>query len=189
MSDLIVRWQDVGNVRRFGNMLGALGTDGRKVMQRSLARSGDMARTQVYRALAVQTGLKRKVIVRAIKTIRPSFTNLVYEMRATGGDISLKYFAPRETRRGVSAAPFGQRKVFAGTFMKGGRFPNRVSVGSLGGHVWARAGESRTPIELQNSGVVIPAEMVKGATAEVFVSTVAKTLPQRVEHELARLMR
>jgi hypothetical protein len=188
MADLIVRWKDVSGVVRFENMIGALGKDGRKVMQRGLARAGDMARTQVYRALAAQTGLKRRVIVKAIKTKRPSYDDLRYEMLARGGDISLKYFSPRETRAGVSAAPFNQRHVFPGTFMKGGRFPNRVIAPKLGGHVWKRIGKGRN-IELQDSGVIIPNEMISGETASTFTSTIARVLPQRVEHELARLMR
>lgn len=187
MSDLVVRWQEISGVARFDNMIGALGKDGRKVMQRGLARAGDMARTKVYRTLTVQTGLKRKVIVKAIRTSRPSYDDLRYEMRATGGDISLKFFSPRETRAGVSAAPFGQRRIFAGTFMKGGKFPNRVATRKLGGHVWKRIGKGRD-IEMQDSGVIIPQEMVSGETASAFTSTIARMLPQRIEHELARLM-
>lgn len=188
MAILSIRWADIDGLKRFDNGIKALGKDGHKVMQRALARSGDMARTQVYRALTKQTGLKRKVIVKAIKTTRPSYTDLSYIMRARGGDISLKFFSPRETRKGVSAAPFGKRQVFAGTFMKGGRFPNRVATSKLGGHVWKRIPGGGRNIELQDSGVVIPSEMLTGATADVFLKTVRENLPRRVEHELGRLL-
>lgn len=187
MTVLQVRWQDVRGLHRFDNGIKALGKDGRKVMQRALARSGDMARTQVYRALTKQTGLKRQVIVKAIKVTRPSFVELSYTMRARGGDISLKYFSPRETRKGVSAAPFGKRQVFAGTFMKGGRFPNRKGM-VFNGHVVHRTGADRFPVEVQKSGVIIPNEMVEGATAEAFQRVVRENLPRRVEHELGRLL-
>ncbi len=186
---LVVRWQDVEGMRRFDNALKSLG-DGkmRQVLQRGVAYAGDRAKTQVTRALTAQTGLKRATIVRAIKVKRPNYGDLTYEMRTRGGDISLKYFAPRETRKGVSAKPFGQRQVFAGSFLKGGRFPNRVPL-NMGGHVFQRSGAARVPIELLDSGVVIPAEMVKGATADAFTSTVARVLPQRVEHEITRATR
>jgi hypothetical protein len=187
MTVLQIRWQDVDGLRRFDNGIKALGEDGRKVMQRALARSGDMARTQVYRALTKQTGLKRKVIVRALKIKRPSYTDLTYEMRARGGEIALKYFDPRETRAGVSAAPFGKRRVFPSTFMKGGRFPNRSGM-VFQGHVLKREGADRFPIKVQKSEVVIPNEMITGATADAFLNTVRARLPQRVEHELARLL-
>jgi hypothetical protein len=188
MEVLTIRWSDVGDLKRFDNGIKALGKDAPKVMQRALTRSGDMAKTRVIRALTKQTGLKRKVIVRAIKVKRPSFVDLTYEMRASGGDIALKYFSPRETRAGVSATPFGKRKVFPATFMKGGRFPNRSGV-VFHGHVVKRAGSGRFPIEIQKSGVIIPNEMVTGATADEFLSVVRLNLPRRVEHELGRLLR
>ena len=146
-----------------------------------------MARTQVYRALTRQTGLKRQVIVRALKIRRPSYDDLRYEIRASGGDIALKYFSPRETRAGVSAAPFGKRTVFPHTFMKGGRFPNRSGL-VFQGHVVKRVGSDRFPVVVQKSGVIIPNEMVTGETAAAFLRTGREVLVRRVEHELARLM-
>lgn len=187
MPVLTIGWKDVEGLKRFDNGIKAIGDDGRKVMQRAVARVGDMARTQVYRALTKQTGLKRKVIVRALKIKRPSWTDPSYTITARGGNISLKYFSARETRAGVSAAPFGQRKIFAHTFIKGGRFPNR-SGDVFNGHVMMRVGSGRFPVEKQKSGVYIPSEMVSGATADVFLSTVREKLPQRVEHELGRLL-
>lgn len=185
---LVLRWQNVEGVRRFDNGIKALGDKrGRQVMQRALARSGDMARTQVTRALTEQTGLKRKVIVKAIKTKRPSYDDLSYVMTTRGGNISLKYFSPRETRKGVTASPFGQRQLFAGAFLKGGRFPNRVQL-NMGGHVFRRTGSGRTPIELLDSGVIIPVEMIQGQTAAAFTTTAARELPKRVEHELSRVL-
>jgi len=144
-----------------------------------------MARTQVYRSLTAQTGLKRRVIVKAVRVTRSNSGTLTYTMTTKGGDIALKFFAARETRRGVSAAPFGQRRIFPSTFILGGRFPNRHGV-VFHGHVMRREGASRFPIKVEQSGVIIPAEMVKGATAQAFRSTVARVLPQRVEHEIRR---
>ncbi|MDV2967812.1 hypothetical protein RZ532_17605 [Nitratireductor aquimarinus] len=188
MSGLAIRWHAVAGLKRFENQIGALGEKAPHALQRAVARTGDMARTQVVRALTKQTGLKRKVIVRAVKVTRPSFGSLNYVMRTRGGDIALKYFSARETRKGVSASPFGKRKVFAGTFIKAGRFPSRVSL-DMGGHVFLRSGKSRFPVEKQKSGVVIPAEMVKGQTAEAFQASVRANLPRRVEHELGRLLK
>jgi hypothetical protein len=47
---------DVRDLERFGNMIGALGQDGPKAVNRALNRTGDMARTRVVRELAKQTG-------------------------------------------------------------------------------------------------------------------------------------
>lgn len=128
-------------------------------------------------------------------TFVPGRGSLVYVMSSKGGDISLKYFKARETMSGVIVAPFGKRKLFAGTFLRGGKFPERNSsfsvptkkAASLNGHVWKRAGKKRNPIELKDSGVIIPEQMLQGATADVFHATVEKHLPGRVMHELNRL--
>ena len=185
---LQIRWQDVESLNRFDNALKALGS--KKMGQaanRAVNRAGDMARTQVRQKLTRQTGLKRPTIVKAVKVSRSSPQTLVYRMAAHGGDVSLKYFGARETKAGVSAAPFGKRKVFASTFMRAGWWPNRVVKPGWNGQVFARAGAARFPIEKQKSGVIIPNEMVQGETRDAFRSTVARVLPQRLDHEINRL--
>ncbi|WP_099864715.1 hypothetical protein [Pararhizobium haloflavum] len=184
--DLKISWADIDGLRRFDNALKALGDKKmRQVANRAVNRAGDQARTQVRRELARQTGLPRKVIVKAVKVSRSSWQTLDYRMTTRGGDIGLKYFKARETRKGVSAAPFGKRQVFAGTFIKGGKFPGRVPIG-MGGQVFKRVGDGRFPIEKQTSGVIIPAEMVKGATVDAFRSTASRVLVERIEHEISR---
>ncbi|WP_286182992.1 phage tail protein [Labrenzia sp. R4_1] len=183
---LTMRWGDVSGMKTLDRALSKLsGKAIRQVGSRALNRAGSQGRTQAGRALAKQTGLKARTIRQAMKPIRASAFNLEYQIKAFGGDVALKHFAARETRRGVSAAPFGRRQVFAGTFMKGGRFPSRVDLG-LGGQVFTRVGSSKFPIEKQRSGVVIPAEMIKGESAKAWQSTVGKVLPRRVVHEIKR---
>jgi hypothetical protein len=77
--------------------------------------------------------------------------------------------------------------VFASTFMRAGWWPNRVVKPGWNGQVFARVGASRFPIEKQKSGVIIPNEMVQGETRDAFRSTVARVLPQRLDHEINRL--
>lgn len=178
---------DVSAFGKAGARFRQAGKKGPIAMARALNHTGDKVRTQMIRALVPQTGLKRKTIVKALVKNRAGAGSLVYVIKSRGGDISLKHFAARETRKGVTAAPRGQRKLFASAFVKGGRFPNRVGLG-LGGHVFARVGKSRTPIKRLKSGVFIPAEMVKGATKEAFDRTVASELPKRINHELSRLI-
>lgn len=193
MATLTVRWTDVEGLRRFDNALKALGGyEMRKVANRAINRAGDMAKTQVIRALTKQTGLPRKTIVEAIKVKRSAhggpdggIGGLEYRMTTRGANVSLKYFGARETRQGVSAAPFGQRQIFPETFIKGGRFPKRVPL-NMGGHVFKRIALVRLPIEKQTSDVAIPREMLKGETARVFQSTVASVLPRRLAHEINR---
>lgn len=178
---------DVRGLNQFGNMLGALGDDGPKVINRSLNRTGDMARTQVVRELAKQTGLPQKTIRKAVKVKRASWQDLEYTLTASGGDVSLKYFKARETRRGVTAFVRGERELFEGAFIKGGSFERGRVALNMGGHVFQRIG-GRTELEKLKSGVFIPIEMVEGATANAFEAIVADVLPRRLDHEIGRVL-
>ncbi|WEK04551.1 MAG: hypothetical protein P0Y65_20640 [Candidatus Devosia phytovorans] len=189
MVGLKITWADVSGLRRVQAMIEALGDDRfRTVAARAINRTGDMAKTQVVRAMIRQTGLKRPVLVKAIgKPKGSSSTDLTYVMTTRGGDIALKYFDAREVGRGVSAKPFGKRRRFVGKFMKAGWTPNRVAVRKFAGHVFERASSDRTPIEKVKSGVIIPVEMVQGQSAQAFERAVRTNLPRRVEHEIKRL--
>lgn len=187
VADLVISWGDRSGLDQLKRALEMLSERRfRGVANRVVNRTGDMARTQVRRELSGQTGLPRKTIVKAVRISRSMASTLNYRMTARGGDVSLKYFRPRETRAGVVARPFGQRKLFAGTFLRGGRFPNRKGL-VFQGHVVRRLGKARLPIRVVKSGVVIPREMTSGATARAFRATVARVMPQRLAHELRRL--
>lgn len=201
---LKIQWQDVSGIERLTNALGRLqGAQKQLVLQRAVNHTGDKARTKVIRVLTNQTGLPYGVIKKALKDRRARGTSmsktsgtisvhegasLAYEIRSEGGDISLKFFKARETRAGVTASPFGERRLFPGAFTKGGRFPNRIVASSLNGHVYKRTGKDRNPLELLNSGVTIPQQMVTGASAKAFTQIVNAELPKRVLHEIAYLV-
>jgi hypothetical protein len=160
-----------------------------KVLPRIVNQVGNRAKTQVIRNLTQQTGLPRKTIVKAIgnpSKARPG--KLSYEMVTRGGNIRLKYLKPRETRPGVTAAPWGKRQLYRGTFMKGGAFPNRETVAKFDGHVYRRLNTSGTKITQVRSGMFIPVEMTRGATAGAFERTAAPLLKQRVDAALVKLM-
>lgn len=195
---LELKWQDISGMQRLGNAMGRLDSHQRHlVLQRAVNHTGGKAETKVIRTLAKQTGLAYGVIKKAVrrgKAWGASVTkfeegrgSLTYTISTKGGDISLKYFKARETMGGVSAAPFGKRTLFARTFIKGGLFPNRKTATGLNGHVYLRTGKGRGPLELKDSGVIIPEQMLQGATAEAFTSTVTESLPPRVLHEINRL--
>jgi hypothetical protein len=178
---------DVRDLERFGNMIGALGQDGPKAVNRALNRTGDMARTRVVRELAKQTGLPQKTIRKAVKVKRSSWQDLEYRLSSSGGDVSLKYFKARETRKGVTAFVRGERELFEGAFTKGGSFARGRVALNMGGHVFQRIG-GRTELEKLKSGVFIPIEMVEGATAAAFEDVVADVLPRRLDHEINRIL-
>lgn len=178
---------DLSQFERLANLYAAAGEQAPHAVRRGLNKAGDKARTQMKRALTKQTGLKSGVIARALKTTRANYGSAAYVITSRGGDISLKHFGARETRKGVSAAPRGQRAVFAGTFIKGGLFPNRVAL-KMGGHVFSRTGKGRLPIEKEKSGVFIPVEMVTGATAATFYETAGRSLADDIARELLAIL-
>ncbi|MEP0233445.1 MAG: phage tail protein [Roseibium sp.] len=187
MGDLGMRWSDVSGLKIMDQAMRDL--DPLKVRRAgamALNRAGSQGVTQTRRAMARQTGLSQKLLKRAMKPIRASATTLEFLIRAKGGDISLKYFQARETQRGVSAKPFNHRRVFAGSFIKGGRFPGRVDL-RMNGHVFKRTDADRMSIKKQRSGVIIPYEMVKDESGKAWRQTVGKVLPVRMQHELKRL--
>lgn len=151
---------------------------------RAVVRTGTMAKTRMVRALVKQTGLKRAVLARALVGKQAGGS---YQIHSRGGNVHLKYFGARETRKGVSAAPWNKRRVFAGAFTKGGKFPHRVGL-KLGGQVYMRTGKGRAPIVSQRSGLYIPKEMISGASEQEFLAAVATILPQRLQHEIAAIL-
>lgn len=189
MSAITVKWAD-DQVRRYGKRIEELNRRFPKVIPQTINQVSRKAKTQVIRNLTAQTGLPRKTIVKAVGNPNPARPGkLSYEMVTRGGNIRLKYLAPRETRPGVTAKPWGKRTLFAGTFMKGGAFPNRKVVGKFDGHVYRRLNTSGTRITQARSGMFIPVEMTTGATAAAFERTAAPLLKQRVDAVLAKLLK
>lgn len=177
---------DFTPVLKISNALKAAGTKVPLILNRAINHTGDKARNQMRTALVGQTGLKRKTLVKAIKS-RKAFGPGAYTIYSKGGDVRLKFFGARETRAGVSAAPWGKRRVYSGTFIKGGKLPKRKPL-SLGGHVFKRKGKGRLPIKAGRSGLYIAEEMVSGQSEATFNATVDRKLPGRIAHELYRVL-
>jgi hypothetical protein len=144
-------------------------------LRRALNHTGAKTFTIVKRTLQQQIGAPQHIILRygRIRPVRASGGLLEYQIVSRGGPIPLKHFGAYQTRRGVSAAPWRNRKLYKSAFI----------VASLGGHVFWREGKPRLPIQ-RVAGPNVPKEMVKDATAAAFQATVATSLPARVAHEI-----
>lgn len=189
MAQIIARWAD-DRLRWYGKRLDELNRRFPLVLPRIVNQVGNRSKTQVVRNLTKQTGLPRRTIVKAVGNPNPASPGkLSYEMVTRGGNIRLKYLSPRETRAGVVAKPWGKRTLFPGTFMKGGVFPNRKTVAQFDGHVYRRLNTSGTRIAQARSGMFIPVEMTKGATAAAFNNIAAPLLQKRVDAAMAKLLR
>ena len=182
---MLIRY-DTSQFRTLGNAFAAAGKNAPLAIVRAINHTGDKARNQMRRVLVKQTGLKAKTIRRAVTSTR-AFNGGDYVIKSSGGNIRLMFFRARETRRGETAAPWGTRRLYAGSFMKGGQFPNRVDLGKRGA-VFRRTGKGRMPIESVRSGLFIPTEMVTGDSEAAFYGVVSRDLGPRLAHELYRVL-
>ena len=181
---------------RYANQMGALGAgQAQAALARALRHTGAKARTRVIRALTAQTGLKRATIARAVREVRGDAAAMEFVLRTQGGNIRLKHFKARETRKGVSAAPWAQRQIYTGTFMRAGWWGSkrgRVDKPKWNGQVFVRAGgvtrTGKDKFEVQRSGLYIPTEMLTGQTAQAFQDLISSQLMPRVGHELGRML-
>lgn len=179
---------DLSSFKTVGNHFAKAAKDQPDAMRRAINHTGDKAKTGMKIALVIQTGLKRRTMDKALKSKKASAKGGgLYTITVKGGDARLSKFAARETRKGVSAAPWNARRVYAGSFMKGGQFPNRVAL-KLHGAVLIRKGKARYPLAGVKSGLVLPLEMLKGGSANAFYTIVERDLPARIAHELARTL-
>lgn len=187
MTGVSIRWADK-HLQHYAEQLERVNRESPVILPRIVNQVGNRAKTQVIRHLTRQTGLPRKTIVAAVGNPATARANgrLSYAMTTRGGFIRLKYFAPRETRAGVVAKPFGERKLFPGAFMRGGQWPRRVAVPAFGGHVMQRLDKAGRKLTQVRSQVRIPHEMTVGATKAAFERTAAPLLRQRVEAMLIK---
>lgn len=176
-------------IRSLAEAITAIGEEkARQAYARAINRVGEGAMNATAGALARQTGLPVRVTRKALENpIKATPARLEFFKGVRGDDIGLKHFKARETLKGVSAAPFGQRRVFAHTFQKGALFPRRVELPSLNGHVFlpdtAVKRWGRLPIVKQKSGVVLPEQVLQGASRAAFEAHTSR-LAGRVEHEI-----
>jgi hypothetical protein len=148
-----------------------------QIISRVLNHVGGTARTKVKSALAKQMGLPAGTVDARLITKRAYPGNQSFEITAAGRPIALAEFNARQTRRAVSARPWGQRRVFLGTFI----------VQSLGGQAFRRAGRARLPI-VKLWGPSLPREMLRDEVPRVFLKEVHTKLPIRLRHELRRVL-
>jgi Prophage minor tail protein Z (GPZ) len=148
-----------------------------QAVARALNRTVEETSTAVARALATQTGLKYGVVRKALTLWRANAGSLVAAIIARGSFVPLKEFGARQTRKGVSAAPWNKRRVFPHTFI----------IARYGGNVYARAGKGRFPLH-KLYGPAIPVELPKDQSANAFYATAPAVLAKRLDHELGQIL-
>lgn len=154
-----------------------------------LNRVGTKTKSAVIPALTKQTGLSKRIITKAVKMFRASPQNPRVMLVTRGGEISLRYFGAHEEGPGVVATVKGDRMFYPGAFRRSGPKGRRRMVPKLNAQVYEPDGKRwRGSFTKRKSGVLIPAEMIRGETLEAFNRVVDTDLLVEVERELMKLL-
>ena len=110
-----------------------------KAVNRTLNRVGTAASRAALRDVATQAGTTQKRVRQGgfWVNLRSRTRTLVYKIKVRYGAIPLKAFQPRQTKQGVTAKSWGQRRLYKSAFKSE----------KLGGHVFVREGKRRLPIK------------------------------------------
>lgn len=164
----------------FGKALATLGSEAEayKALRRGVNKANNKIYTQVKREVAKQVGApQRKVIERGrIRKVPAKGRHLSAKIVARGGWMPLREFGARQTKKGVSAAPWGKRRLFTHTFL----------VEPFGGNVFVRTSAERFPVK-KLMGPQVSQEMVQGETARVYLDLATRTVKYEVERQIEGL--
>lgn len=190
---------DVSQIVNLATQLDSVGKQTRKAVLSALNRAGDQGYTVVKRFLAEQTGIKQADLTHGSSGLHKRLAypeTFEYEVVARSSTTPLSYFKPHQTKAGVVASPWGQRRLFTGTFiatMKSGhlgvwaheagaaQYVRRISPTS-GRSYWSQSNIR------QLFGPSIAKEMMKEPIPERFRKAVLGAFQPRLTHELERML-
>ena len=164
----------------------------------SINYAGDRGYTAVKRHLAQQVGLQQRELGRSagLKKI-PATVNgrkTEYVIVARSRWTPLSYYAPRQTKSGVSAAPWKNRQIFSGSFIA------TMNSGHVG--VFVRTGDMKQVAHTGKNGRVtyrmrqsirelwgpsLAIELMRKPTPQLFAQTALAAIGPRLQHEVSRL--
>jgi hypothetical protein len=176
-------------MKRFGAQLEALGKGGAaKVMARALNHEGDKVRTQVRTAISKQTGILKGRL--NLITHGANESNLTYTLTTTGRETNVAAYKGRQVEKGVSAAPWGNRRIFEKAFMLKSKkgVQGAVGAGTEGGTLLAfirKPGERKKLHPLY--GPNLARELIKDESKEAFERNVGMIV-DRIGHEIGFLI-
>lgn len=189
---------DVKQIANYALQFDAAGHKTRIAIARALNHAGAKGFTQLKRTLSAVTGVKQSDLQHGSQGLsqnKAQTDKLEYDVVAKSSSTPLSYFSPRQTSSGVSASPWGQRKIFAHSFLatmpsghvgvwKHGpgpaRYVRRISPTS------GRAYYSQANI-VQLWGPSIAKEMAKSPVPEAFRVSALGDFGPRLSHEIDRL--
>ena len=179
-DDQLTRWE---------NQVAAIG-DGRArvAFSRAINRTTRSVRGQVVREVVKATSIPSVIVRRAVYMSLSSqqgsgpLQGVIY---ASGYPVPLKFFSARQFSFGVRAKIWGEYKRFEGLFIFAGNFNSGKPVANF--HVFQRVTASRLPIEKQD-GPAVADGLIASSVVNAWEQRVNTMLPERVSHELGRML-
>lgn len=154
----------------------------RRAFARAMNHEGKKANTAVKRALRKQTSVRIADINKAVRFHSAGENTLRTVIKATGAQIPLRYFNPRQFKYGVRATVWGKSQ----------RFEHAFIVKSLAGGVFKNTGGWNAKQKRFNAleklwGPAIPKEMMDDKIVDAFMGYGDK-VAERAMHELSRIL-
>ena len=140
-----------------------------RAMRWALGKAGDRGYTASKRSIAKELGLKQAVVAADMKKKR---RELEFIVDAEGARLPLRFYSPRQTKKGVTARIYGRRVLHRSAFI----------IQRYHGNVYRRTTKARFPIKML-TGPAIPVEMVREHSVTAFRKALQEVFPK----ELARL--
>lgn len=143
-----------------------------KVINTTINKIATTVRKEAVKTISKETGFKAKDLrdKMFLKRSRPATLTAVID--ASGKFSNLIRFKARQTRRGVSAAPWRRRKVFGSAF-----------IGNKGRTVFVRTTKSRLPVR-PLFGPAIPREFLRDKMLKIYQEVGAKRFREIFPREL-----
>lgn len=152
-----------------------------KAMARAINRTTVTLRKEAVRDIAQRMGVKQKAVRSRTKIWKASTNRLEARIRIVGRSLNLIEFKARQLKRGVSAAPWGRRRVFPHAFITTIRGNKVVMVRRKRPSSGGRHG--RLPIRpVRGPGIAKTATEVDLTARRR--ELVQRLLPERLEREL-----
>jgi hypothetical protein len=166
---------DLSDLQRWADEIAHIADELPGACARALNRTGDSVATAMGRELSDEVGLGVRDVRSDFEIVHASPDNLEYAIVVPSRQTTLGEFAPHPTKQGVSARPWAHRRVFGHAFL-------------ARDEVYHRIGPERYPIE-PLFGPNVAVEAARGATEQTIRDTVAEVLPERLAHEIGRVMK
>lgn len=183
-------------LRRFDNQLKALGTgQAHKALARAVNRVTNTIHGRVIREVAKQSSIPVAIVRKQVnkRLVKPGSGHaLEGKIWATGSPLPLSVFKPKQFSWGVRVKVFGTMQRYPGWFINAGRWNSRNPISGQNVFMNTRGLSAtsgrRNAIEKQ-FGPSVSEELIRGESARVFHEVAEKMLPERVSHELGRLLK